>query len=427
MLTRPSDQRVVITGMGAVTCLGNNAKDTWAGMREGRSGISPIDLEAFKRWDGQWDVTFAGQVRNWDPATAMDFREAKRVDRFTQLGVAAAVECVAHAGVDFSQEDAERCGVVIGSGIGGIQTIEEGKETLDAKGPRRINVFTVPRLMPNAVAGGISIRFGLKGHASTHATACASSGHAIADAVHAMRRGEADVMIAGGAEAAVSPVCISAFSVMRALSTRNDAPTKASRPFDLDRDGFVLSEGAAAFVLETESHARARGAQVFAEVVGVANACDAHHITAPDPHGGGAGRAMRWALRDASLNCTDIGYINAHGTSTPLGDTAEVEAVLSLFGAHARKSAGGKCLMSSTKSMHGHGLGASGAIEMIACIHAVKDGVVAPTINLEKPDPAFDVDLVPHHARERAVRFAMNNTFGFGGHNCSIIVARYEA
>ncbi|MFT3686449.1 MAG: beta-ketoacyl-ACP synthase II [Phycisphaerales bacterium] len=425
-MPRPSSPRIVITGMGAITCLGHNAKDTWAGMREGRSGITPIDLEIFKKWDGQWETTFAGQAQNWDPASAMDFREAKRVDRFTQLGIAAAVECVAHSGIDFAKEDAERCGVVYGSGIGGIQTIEDGKEVLDAKGPKRINVFTVPRLMPNAAAGGVSIRFGLKGPASTHATACASSGHAMGDAVHCMRRGEADVMVVGGAEAAVSPVCISAFSVMKALSTRNNDPTKASRPFDLDRDGFVLSEGGAAFVLETEEHAKARGATIYAEVAGVANSCDAHHITAPDPQGGGASRAMRWALRDAGLNPTDISYINAHGTSTPLGDVAEVEAVMSVFGDHARKSRGGKCLMSSTKSMHGHALGASGAVEMIACIHAVRDGIIAPTINLDKPDPNFDVDLVPHHARERAVKYVMNNTFGFGGHNCSIIVGRYE-
>lgn len=418
--------RIVITGMGALTCLGNNARDTWAGMREGRSGIAPIDVEEFKRWDGQWDTTFAGQVRNWDPAAAMDFREAKRVDRFTQLGVCAAIEAVAHSGIDFTKEDGERCGTIFGSGIGGIQTIEEGKGILDAKGPRRINVFTVPRLMPNAVAGGVSIRFGLKGPASTHATACASSGHAVGDAVHTMRRGEADVMVVGGAEAAVSPVCISAFSVMKALSTRNSDPTKASRPFDLARDGFVLSEGAAALVLETEEHAKKRGATIYAEVAGVANSCDAHHITAPDPNGGGAARSMRWALRDAGLNTTDIGYINAHGTSTPLGDMAEVEAVLSLFGDHARKSKGGKCLMSSTKSMHGHGLGASGAIEMLACIHAVRDGLIAPTINLDNPDPNFDIDLVPHHTRERAVKYVMNNTFGFGGHNCSVIVGRYE-
>jgi 3-oxoacyl-[acyl-carrier-protein] synthase II len=418
--------RIVFTGMGAVTNLGHNARDTWAGMREGRSGITRIQSDEFLKWQGQWDVTFAGQVCNWDPAKIMDFREARRIDRFSQLGIGAAIEAVAHSGIDFSKEDGERCGVVYGSGIGGIATIEEGKDALATKGPTRINPFTVPRLMPNAAAGNVSIRFGLKGPASTHATACASSGHAAGDAVHTMRRGEADVMIIGGAEAAVTPICVSAFAVMRALSTRNDAPEQASRPFDVNRDGFVLAEGAAAFVLETEEHAKKRGAQIFAELVGVANSCDAHHITAPDPNGGGAARSMRWALRDAGLNVTDIDYINAHGTSTPLGDKAEIEAVTLVFGDHIRKSKGGRCLMSSTKSMHGHGLGASGAIETIACIHAVKDGIIAPTINLDNPDPSFDIDLVPHHARQRATRYVMNNTFGFGGHNCSLIIGRYE-
>ena len=425
--------RIVITGMGAITNIGHNAADTWDAMRSGRSGISLIEGDEFKPWAGKWETTFGGQVKGWDVTKVIEFREAKRLDRFTQLGVGAAVEAVAHSGVDFSKLDTERCGVIYGSGIGGIITIEEGKDTLLGKGPSRLSPFTVPRLMPNAAAGNVSIRFGLKGPASTHATACASSGHAMGDAVHTMRRGEADVMIVGGAEAAISPICVASFGVMRALSTRNDAPTKASRPFDVDRDGFVLSEGAAAFVLETEEHARKRGATIYAEVVGVANSSDAHHITAPDPNGGGASRSMRWARRDAHLNPADIGYVNAHGTSTPLGDKAETEAFLAVFGDHARKSRGGTCLMSSTKSVHGHALGASGAIEMIACIHAVRDGIIAPTINLDNPgtrDEAgnvtpFDIDLVPNVARERAVKYAMNNTFGFGGHNCSIIVGRY--
>jgi 3-oxoacyl-[acyl-carrier-protein] synthase II len=280
--------------------------------------------------------------------------------------------------------------------------------------------------MANAAAGNISIRLGLEGPASTHATACASSGHAIGDAMHIMRRGEADVMIVGGAEAAVSPICVAAFNAMKALSTRNDEPTRASRPFDKARDGFVLSEGAAVLVLETEQHAKARGATILAELVGYANSSDAYHITAPDEGGKGAARSMQAALRDAGLNIDQIDYINAHGTSTPLGDRAEVAAVLKVFGDRARKSAGGKVLMSSTKSMHGHCLGASGAVEMLACIHAVRDGIVAPTINLENPDEGMDVDLVPHHAREQPVRYAMNNTFGFGGHNCTLIVGRYE-
>jgi 3-oxoacyl-[acyl-carrier-protein] synthase II len=326
--------------------------------------------------------------------------------------------------------------VVVGSGVGGITTIEDGVIVMRERGPDRINPFTVPRLMVNAATGNISIMFGLQGPATAHATACASSGHAIGDAVDKLRSGKCDVVLAGGAEASVSPLCIGAFMTMKALSTRNDDPTRASRPFDADRDGFVMSEGAAMFVMETEEHAKKRGANILAEVVGHANSSDATHITAPDAAGGGASRSMRWALEDAGLNTADIEYINAHGTSTPLGDKAEVEAVTRVFGDLALKSKGGKVWMSSTKSMHGHGLGASGAIETIACIHAVRDGIIAPTINLENPAPgrdeqgnllpAFDMDFVANHARERRVKYAMNNTFGFGGHNVTLIIGRYE-
>lgn len=420
--------RVVITGIGAVTNLGLNARTTWEGMREGRNGIGPLEGEDFQRHSDRWSTRIAGQVRGWDPIASgvVDGREFKRIDRFAILALGAAHEAVNNAGIDFSREDCERCGVVIGSGVGGIRTIEEGMWLLVERGPDRISPFTVPRLMVNAAAGHISIKYGLRGPASAHATACASSGHAIGDALHAMRRGEADVMIVGGAEAAVTPLCIGAFSSMKALSTRNDAPEKASRPFDVNRDGFVLSEGAAMCVLETEEHAKKRGATIYAELIGTGNSCDANHITAPDPAGSGAARSMRWALRDARLNSDQIDYVNAHGTSTPLGDSAEVAAVLSIFGDHARKSKGGKLLMSSTKSMLGHSLGASGAIELIACIHAVREGVIPPTTNLDNPDPAFDIDLVPHHARERRCRYAMDNTFGFGGHNVTLLVGRYE-
>jgi 3-oxoacyl-[acyl-carrier-protein] synthase II len=424
--------RIVITGLGAVTNLGHDAASTWAEMREGRSGIGPLEAEAFGRYSTNWDVRIAGQVKGWDAGKVIDPREARRLDRFCQFGLAAAIEAARNSGVDFAKIDGERAGVIVGSGIGGIQTIEEGEWLLRERGPDRVSPFTVPRLMANAAAGNISIRFGLKGPASTHATACASSGHAIGDAMHSMRRGEADVMIVGGAEASIIPICVAAFAAMRALSTRNDDPTRASRPFDIDRDGFVLAEGAAMMVLETEEHAKARGANILAEMVGYANSGDAHHITAPDPAGSGAARAMRWALRDAGLRPDQIDYINAHGTSTPLGDQAEVEAVLAVFGDHARLSKGGKLLMSSTKSMHGHCLGASGAVEMIACLHAVREGIIAPTINLLKPaasheNPApFDIDLVPNHAKERRTKYAMNNTFGFGGHNCSLVVGRYE-
>lgn len=426
--------RIVITGVGAITNLGHDAASTWAGMREGRSGISPVEGEEFAPYT--WDIKIAGQVKGWDPATVIEPREVRQIDRVAQLGLAAAIQAGRDCGIDFSKEDTERCGVVVGSGIGGIRTIEDGMITLVTKGPSRVRPLTVPKLMPNAAAGNISIHFGLRGFASTHATACASSGHAIGDAMHAMRRGEADVMFVGGTEAAVSPICLAAFASMGALSARNDAPAKASRPFDADRDGFVLSEGAAMLVLETEEHARKRGARIYAELVGYANSCDAHHITAPDPEGSGASRAMRWALRDAKLNPEQIDYINAHGTSTPLGDKAEVAAVLGLFGDHARKSRGGKLIMSSTKSVHGHCLGASGAVEMIACIHAVRDGIIAPTMNLENPSagrektgelqPAFDVDFAPNAAKERRTKYAMNNTFGFGGHNVSLIVGRWE-
>jgi len=421
---QPNERRVVITGMGAITNLGLNARDTWAGMREGRSGITTLEGDDFTKYKN-WTVSVAGQVKDWDPTPLIDIREQRRMDRFSQLGVCAAHEAIQHSGIDFNKEDPERCGVVIGAGIGGIKTIEDGVITLSAKGPDRISPFTVPRLMANAAAGNISIRFNLQGPASTHATACASSGHAISDAVVALQRGWADVMLAGGAEAACTPLCIGAFMVMKALSTNKDAPG-ASRPFDKNRDGFVLAEGSALYVLETLEHAKARGAHILAEIVGCGNSNDAGHITAPDEQGRGAARSMKLALMDARLNTSQIDYINAHGTSTPLGDKAEVAAVLSTFKDHARKSAGGKLLMSSTKSMHGHGLGASGAIETVACIHAVHDGVIAPTINLHEPDEGFDIDLVPLHARERRIKYAMNNTFGFGGHNVTLIIARFE-
>lgn len=394
-------------------------------MREGRSGIRTIESEFFQRYKS-WTVTIAGEVVGWDPTSVMEFREAKRLDRVTHLGMGAAAEAVRDSGIDFSKENPEMCGVSVGTGVGGITTIEDGMTTLLDRGPDRLSPFTVPRLMVNATTGGISIRYGLKGPATAHATACASSGHAMADAANMIQRGWADVMVTGGCEAAVSPLCMGAFMVMRALSTRNEAPEKASRPFDKDRDGFVLSEGAAMFVLESEEHAKARGARIYGELVGTGNSSDAGHITAPDAAGDGAARSMKMALRDARLNISDIGYINAHGTSTPLGDKAEVAAVLNVFGDYARKSAGGKLLMSSTKSMHGHCLGASGAVELIACMHAVNDGVIAPTINLDNPDDGFDIDLVAHHARERRVKYVMNNTFGFGGHNVTLIFGAYQ-
>lgn len=419
--------RVVITGMGAVTNIGHDAAAVWDSMVAGRSGISRVtDHADFKRWTtDHWSVKIAGAITGWDETSRLDKREVKRLDRFAILGISAGIEAVAHSGIDFSREDLTRCGIVVGSGVGGIQTIEQGMYVLIEKGPDRISPFTVPRLMANAISGDLSIRFGLQGPSSSHTTACASSGHSIGDAFRMLQRGDADVMLAGGSEGAVSPLCLGAFMTMKALSSRNDEPTRASRPFDRDRDGFVLSEGAAVFVLETEAHAKKRGATILAEIVGYGASSDAAHITAPDSGGRGAARSMTWALRDAGLKPEQIDYINAHGTSTPLGDAAEVAAVKSVFGEHAIKTRGGRLLMSSTKSMTGHCLGASGAVEAIACLGAIRHGVIPPTINLDHPDDGFDMDFVPHHARDARVRYAMNNTFGFGGHNVTLILGAY--
>ncbi len=423
----PHARRVVVTGFGAVTNLGVDAQSTWLGMRDGKSGITAITGEAFAQWDeSHWPVRIGGEISNWDPNQRMEKRETKRLDRFAQLGITAGIEAWEHSGLDLAGKDADRYGVVVGSGVGGIQTIEVSVEILLEKGPRRISPFTVPRLMANAIAGDLSIRFGLEGPSGSHTTACASSGHSIGDAMAIIRRDEADVMLAGGAEGAVSPLCLGAFMTMKALSTRNDAPAEASRPFDRDRDGFVLAEGAAVLVLEELEHAKARGATIYCEMLGFASSSDAYHITAPDAGGKGASRAMINVLKDAGLNANEVDYINAHGTSTPLGDVAEVNAVNKVFGDHAVKSKGGTLLMSSSKSMTGHCLGASGGVEMISCLGALREGLVTPTINCHNPDDDFDMDFVPHTAREADVKVALNNTFGFGGHNVSIALGRYS-
>lgn len=417
--------RVVITGVGAITPIGLTPQDAWAAMRDGVSGITRLEGELFARYDGQWSAHVAGQVKDWDAGSHIDPREAKRLDRSAQFGMAAIGQAVKMSGVDFSAMEPERAGIAFGTGVGGISTIEDGHSILLDRGPKRLSPLTVPKLMVNATAGNASIFYGLRGPATAMATACASSGNAIGEALETIRRGRTDVMIAGGTEAAITPLCVGAFQAMKALSGNQD-PVKASRPFDAGRDGFVLAEGAAAFVLETEAHAKARGATILAELVGWAASADAYHITAPDEAGRGARQAMTWALEDAGLKPTDIGYINAHGTSTPLGDSAEVAAVLHVFGDHARKSKGGTLLMSSTKSVHGHALGASGAVELIGCIHALREGLVPPTINLDNPEEGFDIDLVPNTARKSPIRYAMNNTFGFGGHNVSLIAGRYD-
>ncbi len=416
-MTSLTKRRVVVTGLGAVTDVGGDVPSTWKSLTEGRSGIDTIS--AFQQ-DDQWTVRIAGEVRNWDPSQILEHNELKRMDRFCVLGMCAAEEAARDCGIDFTAGDPWRRGVAIGSGIGGILTIEEGYKKLLQTGPRKISPFTVPRLMVNACAGNVSIRHNLRGSNTATATACATGAHAIGHAFQFIQRGDADVMLAGGSEAAISPLCVGSFAAMKALSTRNDEPTRASRPFDRDRDGFVLAEGAAILVLEELEQAKRRGAKNYAEVVAFGTSGDANHIAAPHPEGEGARMAMEAALKEAGINPDDVGYINAHGTSTPLGDSAEVHAVTGLFGADT------KVAMSSTKSMTGHALGAAGGIESVAVVLAVHHGILPPTINVENPDDGFHLNFVPNTAQERKVRYALNNSFGFGGHNVTLCFARFD-
>jgi len=417
-MTSTHHRRVVVTGVGALTNLGHNAPELWHALKEGKSGISRIT--AFEQSD-EWSVFIAGEVRDFDFASRIDHRELKRMDRFCALGVCAAIEAAEDCGIDFKSGDPWRRGVAIGSGIGGINTIEVGHIKLLQTGPKKISPFTVPRLMVNACAGSVSILYALRGANTVTSTACATGGHSIGSAFRSIRCGEADVMVAGGTEATVTPLCVGSFAAMKALSTRNDDPTRASRPFDRDRDGFVLSEGAGIVVLEELEHAKQRGAKIYAEVLGFGSSGDAHHIAAPEPDGIGAQKAMEFALKDASVNLDEVDYINAHGTSTPLGDAAEVNAVKNLFGAHAKKLA-----VSSTKSMTGHTLGAAGGVETLATVFAVRDSVMPPTINLDNPDDGFDLNFVPNVAQERRLRVALNNSFGFGGHNTCLVFKRFD-
>lgn len=406
-------RRVAITGMGTVNPLSADLKALWSDLCAGRSGIAPItqfDTAPFK-------VRFAGEVKNFTPEDYLDPRSVKRLDRFAQFAMIAALFAVKDSGLDLSAEDTYRCGVALGSGIGGLNEYEEQHSRFIESGPGKISPFTIPKMMVNAAPGNISIQLGICGPNTAVATACASAANAIGDAMRTIRYGDADIMITGGCEAAITPMGLGGFISARALSTRNDDPTHASRPFDRDRDGFVLSEGAGLLILEELEHARRRGARVYAEVLGCASTADAHNITAPHPEGSGAATAMRLALKDAKLNPDDIQYINAHGTSTPLGDEAETRAIKQVFGNHARKLA-----ISSTKSMLGHLLGASGGVELIATAMSIKTGVIHPTINLDNADPGCDLDYVPNAARESRVRNALSNSFGFGGHNCSLVI-----
>jgi 3-oxoacyl-[acyl-carrier-protein] synthase II len=410
-------RRVVITGLGTVNPLGSALSGYWQGLVEGRSGVSLI--EQFDTRDHR--VKIAGEVKGFNPEPVLGAKAARRLDRFAQFALVAAHEAVRDCGIDLKKEDPYRCGVIYGSGIGGLAEFEEQHTRYMAGGPGRISPFVVPKMIVNSAAGNISIEFGLSGPNTAISTACASAAHAIGDAYRSIQYDYADVMVTGGSEAGITPMGLGGFIQARAVSERNDIPEEASRPFDKDRDGFVLSEGAGVLILEELEHARRRGANIYAELLGLGNTADAHHITAPHPSGAGAAMAMRFALRDARIDPKDIQYINAHGTSTPQGDKAETLAIKEIFGEHARRVA-----ISSTKSMIGHLLGASGAVELMAAVLSIRDGVVHPTINYRTPDPDCDLDYVPNEARRLKVETALSNSFGFGGHNCCLVVGAYR-
>jgi len=410
-------RRVVVTGMGAITPLGLTVDEYWQGLLAGKSGIGPITSCDVSELSCQ----IAGEVKGFDPKNFMEHKAARRMARFSQIIVASSRMAIDDAGLNLNREPAERMGVLVGNGIGGFPEAEDGCRTLIAKGGMRMNPFFMTIILPNMAAGQISIAFGLKGFTSTITTACAAATQAICEAIEVIRRDKADVMVAGGTEAAITPTGIAGFCVMRALTSRNDEPTRASRPFDAKRDGFVPAEGSAVLLLESLEHAQRRGARIYAEAAGVGISSDAYHVTAPDSDGGGPIRAMRWALEDAGMKADDIDYINAHGTSTPLNDATETLAIRTLFGEHAYHLP-----ISSTKSMIGHLLGASGAVEAVACIKTIEDGMIHPTINYENPDPDCDLDYVPNVARKKEVRAVLSNSFGFGGQNACLIFRKFE-
>ena len=411
-------RRVVITGVGAVTPLGNTAEEFWAGLLEGRSGIGPIT-----RFDAtDFPTRIAGELKGFDPLKYLDKKDDRKFDPFLKYAVACATMAVEDAALKTDSVDPTRFGVLVGSGIGGLETLLGNYEVLRTKGPDRVSPFFIPMLIVNMASGVISMRLGAKGPNSSVVTACATGNHAIGDATKIIERGDADVMIAGGSEAIIIPLTIAGFCQMKAMSTRNDDPTRASRPFDAERDGFVCGEGGGLVVLESLEHARRRDARIYAEVVGYGMTGDAHHMTAPDPEGDGAARSMAAALHDAGLEPSAVGYINAHGTSTPYNDKFETIAIKRVFGEHARKLA-----VSSTKSMTGHLLGAAGGIEAIATAFALHHGVLPPTINYEKPDPDCDLDYIPNQARKQEVEVALSNAFGFGGTNATLAFRKFRA
>ncbi|GAW30843.1 beta-ketoacyl-ACP synthase II [Carboxydocella sp. JDF658] len=410
-------KRVVITGLGIIAPNGLGKEEFWTNIKNGVSGI-----KAVTRFDASALPTrIAGQVDNFDPQQWIDKKEARRMDRFSQFAVAATAMAIQDAGLDLEQVDKKRVGVILGSGIGGMETFEEQTRVLLEKGPNRVSPFFVPMMIANMAAGQIAIQFGFQGPNITTVTACASSTNSVGDAFKLVQRGDADVVITGGTEAPITPLAFAGFCAMKAMSTRNEEPSKASRPFDIERDGFVMGEGAGILVLETLEHALARGARIYAEVVGYGCTCDASHITAPDPEGAGAAAAMAQALLDAGLRPEEINYINAHGTSTPLNDKCETIAIKQVFAEHAYRLA-----VSSTKSMTGHLLGAAGGIEAAICALAIAEDFVPPTINLEKPDPECDLDYVPNQGRQMPVEAALSNSLGFGGHNATIILKKFR-
>jgi 3-oxoacyl-[acyl-carrier-protein] synthase II len=412
-----SRRRVVITGLGCITALGETADEFFGALCQGKSGIATI--ESFDTT--AYPVHFGGEIKHFDVTKYIDFRESKRMDRFSQFAVSAAIQAVKESGLDFSKEDPYRMGVIVGTGIGGIKEIEEQHLILLKKAPMRISPFTVPRLMANAAAGNIAIQYGLRGPNFCVSSACASSNHAIGEAFCNIIAGRSDIVITGGTEAAVTPIGLASFCAARSLSLRNDSPAQASRPFDKDRDGFVLSEGAGIAVLEEYEHAKKRGTTIYAEVLGYGATDDGNHITAPLSDGAGAAKAMEFALKDAQVSPDKVDYVNAHGTGTELNDIAESSAIRTVLGPHAYK-----VMVSSTKGAHGHLLGASAAVEMIVCAQAIKKSIVPPTINLDNVDERCDakMDFVPLKARERKVGVAMSNSFGFGGHNACVVFGK---
>lgn len=412
-------QRVVVTGMGVMTSIGRDLETFWSSLMDGKSGVSLI--ESFDVSD--YPTRIAASIKDFNPEEYIDKKEARRMDRFVQFAVVASQSAIRDADLRVGENaDPERVGVYVGSGIGGLITWEEQHKILLEKGPKRVSPFFIPMMIANMASGQISMITGAKGPNSTAVTACATGTHSIGDSFRLIANGEADVMICGGAEATISPTGVAGFCALRAMSTRNDEPEKASRPFDAERDGFVMGEGSGIIVLESLEHALKRGARIYAEVVGYGMSADAHHMTDPAPGGEGAARCMVKAIKDAGLKPEDIQYINAHGTSTGVGDKSETQAVKSVFGEYAYKVP-----VSSTKSMTGHLLGAAGGVEAVVIALTIKNGVIPPTINLENPDPECDLDYVPNKPRKAEVKVAMSNSFGFGGHNATIILKKYEA